>query len=646
MKRINSFSLSPDKKFVLYEVSEYSLEKNSGKTGLFVLDISTLNSQKISSSNFSEYAGQWGKNNEIYYLSSESGNTQIWKTDLLGKNKIQISNVQEFEVEGFTLSKQNNQILLLGALKMKQSLHDKHPDLPLTNARLEDDLMYRHWNSWQDQNKRHLLLFELKENKLSSTYTDLLENQFLDGILPPFGGIEDACFSSDDSKIFYSCKKKKGKDFALSTNSDVYSYDIKTLKTSNLSSDNKGYDLHPKISPKGTFLSWLSMKSDGFEADKNDIILYDLKTNQKNNLTQNIDLTIDEYCYSEDEKKIYFIAPFKGCKQIFELNIATKEWKQISKYEQDFLSISVYEDKLLTLRQSFIQPTDIVDISLKSLRERNLSSINRDLLDNIELPSFQERWVETSDGKKMHVWMIFPPNFNQNKKYPSILFCNGGPQSMVSQFFSYRWNLAYFASQGYIVIAPNRRGLPGFGQEWNDAISKDWGGQAIKDYISTIDVISNEPFIDVNRIGAVGASYGGYSVYYLAGMHNKRFKTFISHCGLFNLESWYGTTDELFFANWDNKGPYWMAENKEYYLKHSPHNMLNNWDTPMLVIHGGKDFRVPETEGMQAYQALQVKGLRSKFLYFPEEGHWIMKPQNSVLWYREFIEWLDTDLKK
>jgi dipeptidyl aminopeptidase/acylaminoacyl peptidase len=343
---------------------------------------------------------------------------------------------------------------------------------------------------------------------------------------------------------------------------------------------------------------------------------------------------------------IYFTAAVKGTKQLFEVDLKTAKTRQITTEVCDILSINVLKDRVIAERQSMVAPTDIWQVTLKTGVQKQLTAINKELMSTIALPTVTEKWITTTDGKKMLVWVILPPNFDAKTKYPALLYCQGGPQSPVSQYFSYRWNFLLMASNGYVIMAPNRRGLPGFGQEWNDAISKDWGGQAMRDYLVTVDSLTaSEPYIDKNKLGAVGASYGGYSVYYLAGIHNNRFKTFVSHCGLFNLESWYGTTEELFFANFDIGGPYWKPENKELYLKNSPHLLVDKWNTPMLVIHGGKDFRVPESEGMQAFQVLQIKGIPSKYLYFPDEGHWITKPQNGVLWYRTYFEWLDSYLK-
>jgi dipeptidyl aminopeptidase/acylaminoacyl peptidase len=646
LKRLTGGKVSPDGRKVLYEIRTFSIEENKGNTDLFVYDLKKGTETQVTNTPFSEMDAQWGNGNKIWFLSTENKSVQLWKMDETGANKSQVSNITEIELEGFKLSPDENKIVFVAATKIGTTIKDKHPDLPLANARLEGDLMYRHWNAWSDEMRRHLFLFDFTNGELSIANTDLLENESYDGILPPFGGSDQVIFSPDSKKIIYSTKKKRGKQFALSTNSQLYEYTIETHKTVVLTNDYKGYDASPRLSADGKSLFWLSMARDGFEADKNDLILRDLASGTDKNLTEKHDITVDDYCLSPDGKTVYMIIPYKGMKQLFSLSVQNQELTQITKGQFDYLSLDLAGEELIGSRQSMLEPTDLVSVEIKKGKEKKLTNINEDILKKLDKPSVQERWIETSDGKKMLVWLVLPPNFDSNKKYPSILYCQGGPQSMVSQSYSYRWNLSLMASQGYIVIAPNRRGLPGFGQQWNDDISKDWGGQAIRDYLAAVDNISNEPFIDENRIGAVGASYGGYSVYYLAGVHNGRFKTFISHCGLFNLESWYGTTEELFFANWDNKGPYWMPENKEYYEKNSPHKLVNNWNTPILVIHGGMDFRVPESEGMQAYQAAQLKGLRTKYLYFPKEGHWISTPQNGILWYREFFEWLDTDLKK
>jgi dipeptidyl aminopeptidase/acylaminoacyl peptidase len=468
----------------------------------------------------------------------------------------------------------------------------------------------------------------------------------------PFGGIESVCFSKDGSIIYYSTKKKAGKDFALSTNSEIYAFNTKDNITTTLSSAHKGYDTNPAINATGKTLAWLSMETDGFEADKNTLRIMNLMTREEIDLTEKLDLTIDQFAWHPTKDIIYFIAVKNGKKQLFQVafnhtkNTTNIILELLTNDRCDFVNLVPFSEGVLLERQSMIDPTDLWMYNNKSKTIEQITYVNKDKLAKCAQPTVKEAWYTTTDGKKMLTWIIYPPNYDATKKYPALLYCQGGPQSAVSQYFSYRWNFRLMASEGYIIVAPNRRGLPGFGKEWNDAISKDWGGQAMNDYLTAIDsAVATEPAIDATKLGAVGASYGGYSVYYLAGIHQNRFKTFVSHCGLFNLESWYGTTEELFFANSDIGGPYWQPENAALYAKNSPHNYVDKWNTPMLVIHGGKDFRVPESEGMQAFQVLQLKGIPSKFLYFPEEGHWVTKPQNGILWYREYFNWLKTYLK-
>jgi len=480
---------------------------------------------------------------------------------------------------------------------------------------------------------------------VSTEGTDILNGENVDGILPPFGGSDQFTYTPDCKSIVYTSKKLVGKEFALSTNSDLYEYSITKKTTKNTTQANKGYDVNPSFSIDGKKMAWLSRAIDGNEAAKNDIVIRDLASGKELNITANNDVIVDQFQWHPSGKFIYYIAAIKGTKQIFEVDVKTLINKQLTSGHFDFISLAVSDEEIIAGQQSIIAPTDLYKISLKKTKIKQVTEFNKDILKHIDKPTVEQRWIETTDGKKMLAWMIFPPKFDATKKYPTLLYCQGGPQSPVSQFFSYRWNFMAMASQGYIVVAPNRRGLPGFGQDWNDAISKDWGGQPIKDYLSAIDYAANEPYVDETRMGAIGASYGGYSVYYLAGMHENRFKTFVAHCGLFNLESWYGTTEEMFFANNEIGGPYWDPKNKELYEKNSPHKMIDKWNTPILVIHGEVDYRVPVSEGMQAFQAAQLKGIRSKYLHFPEEGHWVTSPQNGLLWYREFFEWLATDLK-
>ncbi|MDD2982940.1 MAG: S9 family peptidase [Crocinitomicaceae bacterium] len=645
LKRLSGGKVSQDGKKVLFEMNQIDVQNNRGNVDLYVYDLASDKYTQITKTPFSEMEANWGKNNEIWFLTTEKETVQVFKMNADGSDKKQITSPELKDIDGYKLSPSQNKIVLIRSVKTSQTLADKYPELKKANARIEDDLMYRHWSSWSDENSKQLFLYDIKENSVSGAGINILENEKYNGVLPPFGGSEGIVFSSNGDKIMYSCKKKIGKEFALSTNSEIYEYTIATKETKTLTTGYNGYDKHPVITKSGKSLAWLSMARDGYEADKNNIIFRDLATGKDRNLTAKHDITVDEFMVSPDEKTIYFIAPAKGTSQIFSLDIKTGNIKQLTSGQFDFVSIEYAPNQLIAARQSMIAPTDLYSIDLKTNKIKQLTAVNEAILSKLTLPTVKEEWIKTSDGKDMLVWMVYPPNFNANKKYPTLLYCQGGPQSMVSQFFSYRWNLALMASNDYIVVAPNRRGLPGFGQKWNEDISKDWGGQSIRDYLSATDFAKTLPYVDGDKMGAVGASYGGYSVYFLAGNHEGRFKTFISHCGLFNLESWYGTTEELFFANWDNYGPYWLPENKEYYEKNSPHKFVQNWDTPILVIHGGMDFRVPEAEGMQAFQAAQLKGLKSKYLYFPTESHWVSSPQNSLIWQNEFFEWLAGDLK-
>ena len=646
LKRVSGGSISSDGRYVLFDMKEYEMATNKGNNEIFVYDIKRDKVRKLTTTPFSEMEAQWGKDNAIWYMSKETDGLQIWKMNLEGEEKMKMSSFVDVELEGFKISPDEKTIITIEAVKTRKTLQEKYSDLPLSNARIEEDLMYKHWDHYDDFKKRHLFVHQIENNAITTVGTDILKGENFDGILAPHGGSDQFCYSSDNKSIVYTSKKLVGKAFAISTNSDLYEYSIENKTTKNITLGNKGYDVNPSFSVDGKYMAWMSMAIDGNEAAKNDIIVRNISTGKDVNVTINNDIIVDQFQWHASGKFIYYIAAIKGSKQIFEVNLESLTHRQVTSGQFDFVSLAVSDDEIIAGQQSMISPTELFKVSLKKSKIKKVTDFNDEILKKIDKPTIEERWVETTDGKVMLVWMVLPPNFDANKKYPALLYCQGGPQSPVSQFFSYRWNFMVMASQGYIVVAPNRRGLPGFGQDWQDAISKDWGGQPIRDYISAIDNAANEPYVDETRMGAIGASYGGYSVYFLAGMHENRFKTFVSHCGLFNLESWYGSTEEMFFANNEFGGPYWEQKNKEIYEKNSPHKMIDKWNTPILVIHGGVDFRVPISEGMQAFQAAQLKGLRSKFLHFPEEGHWVTSPQNGLLWYREFFEWLATDLKE
>ncbi len=542
----------------------------------------------------------------------------------------------------------NGSILSHKEIKVEKVLgSDLYPELSKTTAQVYEGLDYRHWDTWNDGTHNHV---GYSENKKDATFIDIMTNEPYDSPQKPHGGDEDYIWSPDGSKIIYVCKKKAGTAYATSTNTDLYEYDLATKTTKNLTESNLGYDTHPIFSPQGD-LSWLQMKRDGYEADKNDIIVR--FKGMDINLTAAWDGTVDSFTWSKDGKKVYFIAPVGGTKQLFEVNFPGLTRiavivRQLTGGDFDVNGIVGFSGtSVLVTKTTHNMATEVFSYDLKAKSWKQITNVNDEAYSKIAKCTSEKRWVTTTDGKKMVVWVILPPNFDKTKKYPTLLYCQGGPQSALTQYYSFRWNFQVMASQGYIVVAPNRRGMPGHGVKWNEQISGDWGGQVMDDYLSAIDDISKESYVDKARIGAVGASYGGYSVFQLAGIHKNRFKTFISHCGIFNTESMYGTTEEVFFTNWDSGGAYWEKDNKiaqKTYNEFNPIKMVNNWNTPILIIQGGKDYRVPIGQGQEAFQAAQLKGIKSKFLLFPDENHWVLKPQNALVWQGEFFKWLKETL--
>ena len=641
LKRLNFVGVSSDESQIVYQSATYNVDGNTSSSNYHVYDIKNKTDQKIG-----------GDNKKIKQLRLIKGGIAgiIKKKD---QKEIVTSSLDKFDVQvlltlpskqlqDFKLSPDGKYLLTLEKVKTRKSIEDLYPKYGKADVKIYDQLMYRHWDNWQDEFSDQLILYKIENGIANPEGINLLEGTEYDGVLEPFGGLGDVVFY--DNKILYISKKKTGKDYATSTNSEIYVYDILTKETSNWTEGYQGYDSQPIIHDKTKQLAWLSMATDGFESDENDIIIRDLSTQKDKNLTANIDLTISEFVWNEKGDKIYFIAVTEATFQFFEIEVKTGKYRQITKGDHDFHGLVFANGSLITMRQSMLEPNEMFKVNIKTGEAEQLTHANNQFLEEFDVPTIEKRWITTSDNKKMLTWVILPPNFDKNKKYPTLLYCQGGPQSPVSQFFSFRWNFRLMASQGYIIVAPNRRGLPGFGKEWNDAISKDWGGQSIKDYLSAIDEVSKESYVDTDRLGAVGASYGGYSVYFLAGVHEGRFKTFIAHDGVFNLTSWYGTTEELFFANWDIGGPYWDKKNEKSYKEFNPINYVNEWNTPILIIQGGIDFRVPTGQGLEAFQAAQLKGIKSKLLYFPNENHWILSPQNAMVWQHEFYDWLKETL--
>lgn len=526
---------------------------------------------------------------------------------------------------------------------------DFYPSLEKSNAHIYESLNYRHWDEWEDGAYSHLFFHSLN-NGDTGEGKDIMEGEPYDCPQKPFGGEEDYTWSPDSRTIVYVTKKKSGKDYAVSTNTDLYSYDVITGKTENITSGMPGYDTHPEFSVQGT-LAWLSMKRDGYESDKNDIIVRN--GNVLTNLTAAWDGTVNTFAWSKDGKKLFFTAPVHGAVQLFEVDnpgLLKKlpVVKQITNGEYDITDIVGHvENSIVVSRTDMNHAAELFRVNLSDGRFTQLTHVNDDAYEKLSLSKVEKRYVRTTDGKQMLVWVIYPPGFEPSKKYPTLLYCQGGPQSSLTQFYSFRWNFQLMAANGYIVVAPARRGMPGFGVAWNEKISKDWGGQVMKDYLTAIDEVAKESFVDKERIGCVGASYGGYSVFYLAGIHNNRFKTFISHDGVFNMRSMYGTTEELWFVNWDMGGPYWENNNaaaQKTYQKFDPSSMVDKWNTPIMIVQGGKDFRVPLGQSLEAFQAAQLRGIKSRLLYFPEENHWVLTAQNALVWQKEFFKWLNETL--
>lgn len=653
--RISEERISPDGSTVLFGVTYYDLAANKGNRNLYTLRLKLPGDKgknaikagsviKITETPESEYNAVWRPDGaKIGYLSAKSGSMQLWEVDPDGTGPVQVTDIKD-GIGNFAYAPDGKHVSFTRDVKLDPTTAEVYPDLPLAKARIIDDLMYRHWNAWHDYAYSHVFFAPYADGKVGEP-TDIMAGERFDSPLPPFGGGEQIAWSADGKTLTYSSKKKIGKDFAVSTNSDLYRYDIATGKTSNITEGMMGYDNEPLYSPDGKKLAWLSMERDGFESDRNRIFIHDLASGQNKELVTDRNRSAGHMAWAADSKSIYFVSDIKGTVQVFNVEVESGKLRQMTEGDHNWGSVHVAKGVLVGELTSMSYPTELYTIDPNTGQQSALTFINQDLLKGLAWGDVKSRMVKTTDGKELLAWVIYPPDFDPNKKYPTLLYCQGGPQSAVSQFFSYRWNFQLMAANGYIVIAPNRRGLPGFGQEWNDAISGDWGGQAIKDYLSATDDIAKEPYVDATKMGAVGASYGGYSVYYLAGVHKNRFKTFISHCGLFNLEGWYGSTEEMFFANWDMKGTYYDKTPPKTYVEHSPHRFVQNWNTPILVIHGEKDFRVPVTEGMQAFNIAKLKGLDARFLYFPEEGHWVMQPQNGVLWHRIFFDWLGRTLK-
>lgn len=645
--RVGDPQVSPDGKKVMYGVTRYDIAENKGNCDLWVMDIDGQNVKQITNTPSSESNAVWIDNgNKIAFIFQEDGDDktpQLWVMDADGGGRKCVSDVKD-GIEGFVFSPDEKRVVMISQVKYGETPQDMYPDLDKANARIFDDMMYKHWDEWVTT-VPHPFVADFDGSKVGNV-KDVLEGEPYESPMKPWGGIESLAWTPDGKSLVYVCRKKTGKEYAFSTNSDLYKYDLETGKTENLTEGMMGYDTNPIINSKGE-MAWLSMEHDGYEADKNRIFMMGTD-GKKVDLTANWDYSVDAITWSPDEKYIYFICPYQGTMPIFRMEVATQKIDTIAQGVCDFNSLAFAgNDTVVTMLQSYQTPNEVYSIA-PGQKPVQLSHVNDEMMAQVDSIGIEKRLVPTTDGKLMTTWVAYPPKFDPKKKYPAILFCEGGPQSPVSQFWSYRWNIHIMASQGYIVILPNRRGLPGFGTEWNAQISGDYGGQNMRDYLSAVDYMKKEPYVDAEHIGAVGASYGGYSVYFLAGNHDKRFACFLAHAGIFNLEAQYLETEEMWFVQWDLGGAFWDKGNataQRSYTQANPKNYVQNWDTPIMCTAGEKDYRIVFTQACQAFNAAKIKGLPARLVLFPEENHWILRPQNSILWQREFFNWLDTWLK-
>ncbi len=653
INRVSAGVVSPDGKQVVYGVTKYDVAEDKGNTDLYLLNLEGGEPLRLTDFPGNEFNAQWHPDgSKIGFLSAKSGSVQLWEVSPEGSDAREVSHI-EGGITNFRYAPTGKRVSFTRDVKLDKTVNEVYPDLPKADARILDGLMYRHWDSWHDYAYSHLYVADYENGTLREP-VDLMPNQKYDTPLNPFGGIEQINWSQDGNMLAYTSKKKSGTEAATSTNSDIYVVDFRTGSTVNLTEGMMGYDIEPVFSPNGRFMAWLSMEREGYESDKNRLFVYDFVRDQTFELTRTFDNNAHSPAWSRDGNTLFFTSEVDATIQIFAADVIDEDIgrakiRQVTEgvYNYTAFDVAATEDgsALIAQRVSMSSPAELYRVDARTGEADRLTFATQEVMSSIKAGKVEKRMVEATDGKEILTWVIYPPDFDPDKEYPALLYAQGGPQQTVSQFFSYRWNFQLMAANGYIIVAPNRRGLPGFGQAWNEEISGDWGGQAMKDLLSAIDDVAREPYVDENRLGAIGASFGGFSVYWLAGNHEGRFKTFVAHAGVFNLESMYGSTEELFFVNFDLQGPYWENPKPRSYEAFSPHRFVQNWDTPMLIIHGEKDFRVPIDQGMQAFTALQLKGIDSRFLYFPEEGHWVLKPQNGLVWHRVFFDWLDRRLK-
>ena len=652
MSRIGQQVLSEDGSKLIYTVTQYNLAENRGITRLWLRDMATAEECAITDYNSTNTAPQWLSENRIAFMSNRTGSMQAWAMDIDGQNLTQLTDIEGFGIEGFGIAGDHAfYVQRVKVAPLKGS--DKYAEMDKSKVRLYDDLMVRHWDYWDDGSYLHIFAADYKDGKIVDGVDIIGADKAYDAPLAPYFDTAEIRLSPDGSMLAYTCKPLTGVDYALSTDSDIFLYDFATKATRNLSKeaaaqgDEKfvGYDKYPVFSPDGTKVAFRSQRRPGNEADQQRLWVFDLATNECTYITRGQDYCVTEVAWDGNEA-IYFVLPWRGTHQVAHIDLAGN-MKHITKGNHDINTFTFAGGKIVANMNTISKAVELYDVNLESGELTQLTDVNREVYDNIKFGEVQERWITTTDGKKMLTWVILPPDFDPTKKYPTLLYCQGGPQSTVSQFWSYRWNFQLMAAEGYVIVAPNRRGCPSFGQEWTDQISGDYSGQNIRDYLAAIDEVSKEPWVDTDHRGCVGASYGGYSTYYLAGVHEGRFKAFIAHCGIFNFESMYGHTEELFFVTNDYGGAYWESDNATAMRSYanSPHKKVANWDSPIMIITGEKDYRIPYSQSLEAFTAARVQGLDARLVSFENEAHQVFQPQNSVVWNREFFGWLNKYLK-
>lgn len=678
MGRIGPAQASPDGKQVVYQVSYYSVKQNASHTMLFIqptkAEKNMAKPRPLTTDAKSETDAAWIEGGQRIAFLREG---QLWKMNPDGTGRVKLTN-SGIDIEGFKFSPDGSKVILIKSLPYNDIIKKNPDDLPKASGRLITDMNYRHWDHYVESIP-HPFVAEVNGNTIDEG-VDVLAGEPYESPMAPFGGIEQLDWSRDSKQIAYTCRKKTGVDYAISTDADIYLYNIETRQTRNLCKPegyvepkidptksmrnqavnhqqgdlNVGYDQNPQFSPDGQYVAWQSMARNGYESDRNRLCVYRLSDGTKTYVTERFDSNVDGFCWSNDSKTLFFLGVWNAVGMVYQTNLKG-EVMQLTDGWYDYGSLQALANgkQLLVSRHSYLAPDDLYVLTVNKKEKRSavaqITGENKHILDQLAKPSVQQRWVKTTDGRQELEWIILPPHFDANKKYPTLLFCEGGPQTPVSQFWSYRWNMYIMAANGYVVVAPNRRGLPGFGSEWNEAVSQDWTGQPMKDLLSAIDDAANElPYVDKDRLGCVGASFGGFSAYYLAGHHDGRFKCFIAHDGAFNLESMYTDTEEAWFSNWEYDDAYWNKDQTEAARRtyaNSPHLAVDKWDTPILCIHGEKDYRINANQGFGAFNAARMRGIPAELLLFPDENHWVLKPQNGVLWQRTYFNWLDRWLK-